>query len=1535
MSTYQLRTFGDLVNAIREEIQIQASDTTALNRIRRDLNIIYQEVVGRKNWWWLQGHTTVQLPVYSSTGTASVAVGSASITLTSAPLGISRKGYKFAIDGFDEIYTIESHTAGATSLKLDREFTGATNTTATYKIWTDRVPLPVDCKETIRAWHDYHSNPLECVGLNEFRRISGQGPRSQGKPLYYATADFIDAAQTSSIESLPALSTRASSGVVKTLVFASTLPSSVTDAVDAGAPYRIRISDAGEPSYNGDFLINTASGTTITYISPIATQESATADTSLTVESLNQESATSRYRELFLFPAIDTGRTSIHVDYLKRALDLTNDSDEPAMPVEDRSVLLYGALERAWRRHRNKEESDTNGALYRDKLAQMASKLQDTFEKPRLKPSTAYLSTKRSIPNSRRLDATIPGLNGGGASGAIVKGTPNSVTIFNSLGETEGSSVTTTQLNTLLGIDSNVQDQLDDKADLGATLSASKAVVTDSSGNLVTATATTTEINYLAGVTSAIQTQLDSKLTSVGALTPDTALQANGAGAIASSSVTATELGYVSGVTSAIQTQLDAKALDSDLDAHTGASSGAHAASAISNTPSGNLASTDVQAALNELQTDIDTRATSAALTAHTGASSGAHAASAISNTPSGNLAASDVQTALNELQTDVDTRATSSALTTHTSASSGVHGVTGSVVGTSDAQTLTNKTLAVTSNSITATTGKAAQFNASTGALEAASVTTTELGYVAGVTSAIQTQIDSKPTKGTINASKALVSDASSNVVSSSVTSTELGYVSGVTSAIQTQINTKADSSTLTTHTSASSGVHGVTGSVVGTTDTQTLSNKTLSDALTVAQVSTPSNPSSGYNKFYAKSDGKLYTLTSAGAESAVGSGGQGGINLIALDTSWGITKTTNSDAETSVGDWVAYADAAGTSPVDMTGGSPNTTIARDTSSPLNGAAHFTMTVSSGATRQGEGVSCTANVPPAYRGKTVSFQFPFTATGTIVDGDFSLFAYDVTNSTVITPYAAGKILGSSGTAIATFPIPTTCTQLRVGIHIARASNTGAVTLKFDDVKLTVDTPALGLAGSDWADYSLTIGGSTTAPTQGSGATKNARWRRVGDSIEIDFEYIQTAAGSAGSGTYLFPLPSGLTADTTKVRIATVANGADGSNLGPAKISDTGTNAASGVNGHVTLYNSTNLMISYVNGSTNANGVVGSGFTLGNTTIYYSFRAVIPISGWSSNVTMSQSSTFKISSYLANGTRVTTTPANLGEYRTQYRASSSSATLTDVAPTAAPNATDGMRIYGNVPWNAAGTSGQIAVYNIFIGKNKNYRLEFYSSAGRTGTVAVGGMVSGVTEYGAQTSYDPTTGVLTVNAGYIVSGSNTTRFLGVQTGTINSSVTDGYFDIIVSENALAVGAQAPRSEVWLTGANGYGSTNTKIRRFSTTQRNIGQDITYSDSATAGASFIINSDGLYSITYVDSFTGGSFVGISRNSSQLTTNVESINQGDVVAIQQTSGVNAIGSAPATLILYAGDVIRPHTEGTAVGTGSPQMFRITKVSN
>jgi len=102
--------------------------------------------------------------------------------------------------------------------------------------------------------------------------------------------------------------------------------------------------------------------------------------------------------------------------------------------------------------------------------------------------------------------------------------------------------------------------------------------------------------------------------------------------------------------------------------------------------------------------------------------------------------------------------------------------------------------------------TASRALYSDSNGDVTVSDVTSTELGYLDGVSSAIQTQLDAKQATITgsattidtesLTASRAVISNSSQKIAVSDVTSTELGYLDGVTSAIQTQMDTKATTS-------------------------------------------------------------------------------------------------------------------------------------------------------------------------------------------------------------------------------------------------------------------------------------------------------------------------------------------------------------------------------------------------------------------------------------------------------------------------------------------------------------------------------------------------------------------------------------------------------------------------------------------------------------------------------------------------------------------------------------------------------------------
>jgi hypothetical protein len=62
----------------------------------------------------------------------------------------------------------------------------------------------------------------------------------------------------------------------------------------------------------------------------------------------------------------------------------------------------------------------------------------------------------------------------------------------------------------------------------------------------------------------------------------------------------------------------------------------------------------------------------------------------------------------------------------------------------------------------------------------------------------------------------------------------------------------------------------------------------------------------------------------------------------------------------------------------------------------------------------------------------------------------------------------------------------------------------------------------------------ITIGAITTAPTKGTPSIDYVKYRNIGGKeYEVEYNYLQTTAGTTGSGDYLFTLPAGLQFDLT------------------------------------------------------------------------------------------------------------------------------------------------------------------------------------------------------------------------------------------------------------------------------------------------------------------------------------------------------------------------------------------------------------------
>jgi len=395
----------------------------------------------------------------------------------------------------------------------------------------------------------------------------------------------------------------------------------------------------------------------------------------------------------------------------------------------------------------------------------------------------------------------------------------------------------------------------------------------------------------------------------------------------------------------------------------------------------------------------------------------------------------------------------------------------TGTVTLNDATQTLSNKTISYTNNTITVQVANVSDLTANASelnTLDGITATTAELNILDGVTA----------TAAEINVLDGITSStAELNLLDGvTATTTELNYVDGVTSAIQTQLDAKATDSDLATHT-GSTEAHGATGAVVGTTNTQTLTNKTLTSPV----INTPTG--------ITKSDVDLGNVdNTSDASKPVSTATQTALDLKANLSGATFTGAVSGTSLTLSGDLTVNGTTTTINSTEITVDDKNLTLG-SVATPTDAGADGGGITLKGATDK------TLNWVDATDSWTSSENFDLASGKTYkINGtNLSAVSETLTNKTIdganntLTVRIANDVSGL-GTGVATF----LGTPSSANLASAVTDETGTGALVFANTP-TLVTPELGAATGTSIAFPDALAGSATA-TAGTSATTIDTW---------------------------------------------------------------------------------------------------------------------------------------------------------------------------------------------------------------------------------------------------------------------------------------------------------------------------------------------------------------------------------------------------------------------------------------------------------
>jgi hypothetical protein len=235
----------------------------------------------------------------------------------------------------------------------------------------------------------------------------------------------------------------------------------------------------------------------------------------------------------------------------------------------------------------------------------------------------------------------------------------------------------------------------------------------------------------------------------------------------------------------------------------------------------------------------------------------------------------------------------------------------------------------------------------------------------------------------------------------------------------------------------------------------------------------------------------------------------------------------------------------------------------------------------------------------------------------------FGVAIYDVTNAAFLPSTANFGMTQISGVGICTgtFQTPSNSTQFRLVVYNANATS-GAITILFDDFTVGPQSTSIGAVVTDWTPYIPTVMGDF-----GSYVSLTASWRRVGGSMEITGDVIPgTATGVATQVS----LPDGYTIDTSGTRISSGTYQIVGSSGQDRQATPCFVIATAG---------GTSVFFGYFSSGDSAS--IPQAVVVSNH--YMSWKASVPIQGWSSSVQMSSDTDTRVISFVGSATSQTLT----------------------------------------------------------------------------------------------------------------------------------------------------------------------------------------------------------------------------------------------------------------------------------------------------